>query len=126
MRRRMPSHRSARGWPAWLALLALSLQLLAPGLCLAQRLASAPLGALCSVEPGRAPASLPGDELATTHVLEHCHQCVPGSAPLGGDDGWRRAEPPAPATATRLRAALPPPASGGAWRPPPRAPPGRA
>jgi hypothetical protein len=115
---------SARRWPAWLATLALALHLLAPGLCLAQRLASAPLGALCSAEPGRAtPAAAADETAAASHLLEHCDHCLPGVALLA-DSGTHRVEPPAAAAAPRPAATTPPAARAHDWRrPPSRAPP---
>ena len=110
----------------WLATLALALNLLAPGLCLAQMLASGPLGAICSAAPADgigAHLSWP-DDAPQLHGLEHCGHCAaPGLALAGpaSSPSWRllpaAALPqsdgaPAPATM--------PPAS---WRPPPRGPP---
>ncbi len=108
----------------WLATLALGLNLLAPGLCLAQMLAAGPLGAICSAAPldGNAPEAPRPDDAAGLHDLQHCGHCaVPGVsiADSSSPPGW-----------LPLRAALPrlvaTPAAVGApssWRPPPRGPP---
>lgn len=114
---------SARRWPAWLATLALALHLLAPGLCLAQRLSSAPLGALCSAEPDRAtPAAAINDAAAAAHLLDHCDHCLPGAV-LPAGSGARGAEAPAGSSEPNHAATAPPIAREPDWRPLPRAPP---
>lgn len=113
-------------WPAWLAALALALHLLAPGLCLAQSLSSAPLGALCTA--GDATASLPspaGSAEAHGASLDHCELCVAGAA-LIADTSPRAAVPVASADAAPRRTDAPRDSDGRHWRPPPRAPPRRA
>ena len=114
---------TTRRWPGWLATLALVLHLVAPGLCLAQQLSSAPLGALCTADPGRMAA--PPESAAGAHLLDHCEHCLPCVA-LPPDHGDRQVEAPPSADAPPLAAHAPPRTRDAAWRPPPRAPPASA
>jgi hypothetical protein len=108
----------------WLATLALGLNLLAPGLCLAQMLASAPLGAICSAVPseGIGPqSSWPGDA-TDLHKLKHCGHCaVPAVsiADTSSPPSWLVLSAEVP----RLVATPAPVAAPSLWRPPPRGPP---
>ena len=114
---------SRRPLPAWLAALALAWQLLAPGLCLAQMLSAAPLGAICSATQGDGPAAALPDAGVAAHVLDHCGHCLASPAVIV--DG----RPHSPVLVPRAPASAGPPAahvaiaSHGAWRPPPRGPP---
>jgi len=108
----------------WLATLALGLNLLAPGLCLAQMLASAPLGAICSAAPfdGNDPQTpWPGDATGL-RGLQHCGHCAVPTVSI--------ADASSPPSWLPLRAALPrlvstpaPLAAPSSSRPPPRGPP---
>jgi hypothetical protein len=112
-------------WPAWLAVLALTLHLLAPGLCLAQSLAAAPLGALCSAGDTSAPPTAGGAEAAHGLALDHCELCVAGAA-LVADTAPHGAAPAAGADAPLRHADAARQANSAYWRPPPRGPPGSA
>jgi hypothetical protein len=113
-----------RQLPAWLVVLALTVHLLAPGLCLSQIVSMAP-GAVCTAAGADArgaetPLPSPRPE---RHALEACDHCVASSPAL--------AHGTAPAVAQLPRTAAPPiaapapadVASDMAWRPPPRGPP---
>jgi hypothetical protein len=108
----------------WLATLAITLNLLAPGLCLAQMLVAGSLGEICSAtaSPGDGQdLRRPGDALSL-HGLQHCGHCA---AP-----GVSMVDTASPSHRLLLRAVLPQPevtpapeAAPSSWRPPSRGPP---
>jgi hypothetical protein len=109
----------------WLATLALGLNLLAPGLCLAQMLPSRPLGEICSAAPLEGynhGAQWPGDAPGL-HSLQHCGHCaIPGLSMVDTSSPTRWLL--LPAALPRLDIARPAPVvAPSSWRPPLRGPP---
>jgi Protein of unknown function (DUF2946) len=108
----------------WMALLALGVNVLAPGMCLARMLATAPLGAICSASAPGADATQPSpsDDSAGWHRLQHCSHCAVSIASIAPTSSLASLVPP-PTAAPLLAAAPAPAASPAKWRPPPRGPP---